>query len=699
MWQYDKSRIGHREQIRVRVDHGHEIFYRKLSKDKQIVSEEIEKLEKDSNRNKTELNRKKVILSSLETQLFQLRTIHKKGPGEEFTLPRHSVYVETETQAKYVDRIFREYAAFEAEGREIPEALKETYEGIKKAPPLKEYLEDISESLAAISIYDVETIKNYPEDQYLELILKKGDYLQYHGITYPDIVAKAVELVLNPVSVDLRGKKVIFTGAFTSFTAISDFVKCLDKIAEHEKIDAIITAGPWEKTIFLNKSSSVSRVKKEVEKLIKKYKIYALRSNQDSSVVVSKLKEMGVTFVNKIEDEKNIFSNYKLSHVSSKDQLSRFRDMGIPKNIFTYTSYVAFETHLNNDEIYYIVGSGSSSLNLGRSQPWVISFDSQTMNSDKYDSTGGHVLTFDENLNVNCASFHYNRDIDGSGILLNGRVFRPNKKVVRCDLHVVTSDIHISHMNKYCFQGFLDFIEKERDGIKTLVINGDFFDNCVLSHWDEQRINEQIKNKLEIISFMHEVARARVALQDIVKRLNPKTKLIYKMGNHEVNSLKKILGKSLLHFLDNVLDLTTLLDLDNLGFEVIDSRKSFKVSGIPFLHGHEKNPAKVRKEHSRKNVIGHFHRCSIDNDGVCVPGMQDSSKADYMPYYKQNWKNGWAVLHEFEGIGEKPQLMLISEDNEYYDFDSKVTVKNKYDAPLPREINLSILLKKNVDLS
>jgi len=698
MWQWDKSRLGYRDQIRVRVDHGHEIYYKSLEREKKQVLEEIEELNSDGKPHKAEINRKNSIINTITTQILQLRTMHEKGPGDDFNLPRHSVYVETEHQAEYVDKIFRECAAFEAEGKEVPAHLKELYDGAKAAPPRKEYLEEISDKLAMISLFDAEIVKSYPEDQMHDQILSKEDYVEFHGITHNEIVETALEIILDPQVVSLKGKKFIFTGAFTSFTAITDYVKCLSKIADHEKIDGIITAGPWEKTIFLNKSSAVSTVKTEVAKLIKKYPVYALRSNQDSPIVISKLKAMGVTFVRKIEDDKNIFSNYKLSHVSSKDQLSRFRDLGVPKNIFTYTSYVAFETHLNNDEIHYIVGSGSSSVNIGRSQPWVISFDSQAFNSEKYDSTGGHLLTFDENCNVNCASFHYNRDIDG--VLLNGNFFGSSKKIKPCSLHVVISDTHISHMNKHCFQGFLDFLHKYKKYIKTLVINGDFFDSCVLSHWDEKRFNEQMKKKMSVISFMHEATRARIALQDIKNQLLPKTKLIYKMGNHEVNSLKKILDKSLLHFLDNLLDLKVLLGLEDLGYTVIDSRKSFKVAGIPFIHGHEKNRPKARKEHSRKNVTGHWHRCSLDNNGVCLPGMQDCTKADYMPYYKQNWKNGWAVLHEYEGVGEKPQLMLMSDEYTYYDLESnKVAVKKPYESELPNSVDLKITLKKNIDLS
>ena len=695
MWQWDRSRSAYQDQIRVRVDHGHVLYYSRLEREKLTLLKEIEELRADDSSHKIEINRKQKLILSIETLLLQLRSLHGIEPGELFTLPRHSMYVETPHQAEFVDRIFRERAAYEAEGKEVPPALIELYNSIKTAPPRKEYLEGIAEDLAILSNFDTDIIADYPEDHYLDQILHKNNYLSFHDISYNEIVSKAIEVVKEPSLVDLKNKTVIFTGAFTSFTAISNFVKCLDKIGQHEKIDAIITAGPWEKTIFLNKSSVIHKVKSEVKKLIQKFPIYALKSNQDSAVVTSELKKMGVKFVYKIEDKKNIFSNYKLSHVSSKDQLARFRDMGVAKNIFTYTSYVAFETHLNKDEIFYIVGSGSSSVNTPRSKPWVISFESQVFNSVKYDSTGGHLLKFDSKLNVHCSSFHYNRDLNG--VFLNGHFFSPTQKTKRSDLHVIISDTHITHMNRYCFQGFLDFIEKEKEYIKTLVINGDFFDSCVLSHWDEKKIREQIKNKINIISFLHEATRARLALEDIKKRLHPNTRLIYKMGNHEINSLRKILDKSLLHFLDNLLDLKVLLGLDEMGFEIIDSRKSFKVAGIPFIHGQEKNRAKARKEHSRKNVLGHWHRCCIDNNGVCLPGMQDWEDADYMPYYKQNWKNGWAVLHELDGVGEKPQLMLFSAENSYYDFDTYIKVAEPYNSQLPKEVTLTIPLKNKID--
>ena len=693
MYQIDHSKANVKGKLRVRVEHGHNTYYKRLEKEKADLEKEVKLLEEDG-KGKREITSKERIISSINTKILQLRELYNVPPGKKFYAKRYSLNVETKEQAEFVENLFKEEKDYHAEGTEPPAELLKRINALDQAPSKSEYLEYLAAILIDLSGYnleqDIHMLYNVPEDQFHEQACVSDNYIEFHGITQADVIDEALDQIENPVIIELKNKKFIFTSAFTSFTAIDTFAKLMYNLAKRHKVDGIIVVGPWSKTIFLHKTSATNTILDSVKRILKDFNVYALRSNLDVAETIPELKRLGVTFVDKIEDDKNIFLGYKLSHASSKNQLGRYKDLDKAKNIFVYSTYVTTETQLYQDKIYNIIGSGSSSVNLPRSRRTTAGYDGQLLNSMKYDSTGGHLLTFDNDSNVHYSSFHYNREL--KSILVNGERIETKfqAKPKKCDLSVIVSDMHVQHMNHSCFKALLDFLGKENKRIKRFILNGDFFDNVILSHWKRDSIHEQIEDSKKLGSFLHEIAYAKEVLRLILTKLDPKTELIYKMGNHEVNSLKKILGQSLLHSLGNMLDLANLLDLKGFGFKVIDSRKAFTVGGVTLFHGHEMNQVKGRQVFGRKNAKGHFHRCSVDNTGVVFPGFQTPESADFMPYFKQSWANGWSVINESEDIGDKPEFILLSEEGVYYDFDSLRNVADIEDVPISIEKKISI---------
>jgi len=694
MIQVDHSKYNVKGNSRVRVEHGHNSYYKRLEREKATLEAELKALEEVEKPNKRDITSKQKLISSVQTKLLQLREEHGVPPGKKFYAARYSFNVENEEQGRYVEALFIEKQTYHSEGKKVPSELEERINSIKQAPSKSDYLAFLAGILIDLSGYhleqDMNMIYSVPEDIFHDQSNISADYIDYYQITHQDIIEEAIDMIENPVVVNLKNKKFIFTAAFNSYTTIDTFAKLLYNLAKRHKVDGIITVGPWSKTIFLHKNSATNKINESVRNIIKDFNVYALRSNLEVAESIPELRALGVTFVDSIEDEKNVFYGWKLSHASTKNQLNRYKDLDKSKNLFVYTSYVASETFLYQDNIFNILGSGISSVNLPRSRRTTASYDSQLLNSTKYDSTGGHLLTFDEDSNVHFTSFHYNREL--KSILINGERIEETYSATpkKCDISVIVSDVHVQHMNKNCFKALLDFLHKEKSRIKRFVINGDFFDNAVLSHWNKNKIDVQVADSKRLPTFLHEVAYAKEVLRLITSRLNPNTQLIYKMGNHEVNSLNAMKAQSLTHFLSNILDLETLLDLKGFGFEVIDSRKSYDVAGITLFHGHEMNEIKGRQMFGRKNAKGHFHRCSLTNTGVVLPSFQDADSADYMPYYKQSWVSGWSVITESEGIGDKPQFILLSEDGIYQDFDSLRNVNDIPDVPIEIEDKISI---------
>jgi len=687
MYQYD----GKTKTWRVRYDYGHTSYYKKLIKEKIRIQKNLNSLEKQDKYSKKEWNNQQKQIGYITNKIYALQKKYST-PGKEVAIKtRRSKAVKTEWQAKFVNDHFKQAYAFEAEGDALPQPLKEILRGINEAPDRTHYIEELGYFYAAMGNFDVNVLKNLPYAQFLDQSDANVIWIKFLRIHENDIKNCAIDVSTDHEKVSLKGKTFIFTGSFVSYTTNEHHVNCLINIVKKQKIDGIIITGPWTKSIFLHKTVNSNEILDSVRKLVKLVPIYALRSNQEKIEFIPELKDLGITFVTTIEDEKNLFLNHKFSHTSTKDQFKKFKDFDTDKNLFVYTSYVGFETQLKKDKIVYLVGCGSSSVNTPRSRVWANSFDTQRFNSMKYDSTGGHILRFDKKSNVSVSTFHYNRIL--KGIMVDGQLYCPEiRKKQKCNFHILLSDIHVNYMNPIAFTGLLQYLEKYKKQIKSLSINGDFFDNAVLSHWDEHRIDEQIKNKKIMKSYLHEIALARNVLKEIVSKVNPQTKLIFKWGNHEINSIKKLLSKSLTHFLDTLLNLRLLLGLDDLGFEVIDGKKPFFIGDFAIMHGHEMSRPKARRIHGRKNISGHLHRCCIDNNGVCLPSLQESDSAEFMPYYRQNWANGWSVAHEFNNVIEKPQFILIHDKNKYYDFDTVVEIKKIIKIEIPKEISLTYKL-------
>lgn len=663
--------------FRVRYDYGHNRFYRYCLKQEIKLEEKLDKLKK--------LKRKKLVEERIvEKELSEIRTKIKdleSNYGKPVDIKtRRSFTCRNSWQAELVEKLFKDAHDFEAKGQEIPDYLVKAIEGQKDAPYRKDFLEELGYQLSSVSGNRPEVVANFSYSMFIEQADINEEWIEYHDIQPEEVKKVAIALCSDKESIDLKGKTFIFTGSFMGFTACEDYVKALHRLAKAKKVDGIIVSGPWVKYIFLHKTAKHQKILNSVKKLTEdNIKIYAIRSNIESADLIPDLKELGITFLTKIEDENNLFLSHKFSRISSKDQLSRFRDYTVNKNLFVNTSYVAFEPVLRDDTLRYIIGSGSSSYATPTSRIWSNAYDGQRINSEKYDNIGGHLLHFDKEGHVYPSSFYF--DETTKSILVNGEVFNFKiKSSKKSDIHVIISDVHEKIMDRKAFSGFLTFLKKHRARIKSVSINGDFFDNKLLCHHDEKDISSQIRNKIKHKSFLHEVAQAKIALEAIVNalgRYKKSIKLYFKMGNHEANSLNYLKKKSLTHFLDTMLNLEYLLDLKNLGFEVIDSRRPYKLGKVAIYHGHEFNRAKASRNHGRDSVSGHSHRGVIDNLGTILPTLQNPSEAEYLPYYLEPWTMGWAVLHEYKGQVSRPELILFKDDK-FYDFDKFVEVDKPY---------------------
>jgi len=681
---------------RIRGTKGHNVCNNKLQKELKKYKSELSKEEEKKKPSKKIIKNIRKIIEVTENSLKGLSEKFNKQNKDEFNhVSRLSVQVNPSNppEEEYARALFEEMTSFQQQGLPVPPELEARYQSIRKAPDYEVHLEILAHSYAALCNKQENPIDNVPWEMFISQSQINPTWIEYQGITEKKIRERTKKLLLESNSELLFDKNYLFIGSFMSFTANPEFARTVSRMIKNRELDGIIIAGPWTKDIYLHKTFG-NTIIPEVRDIIKSTKIISIRSNQENVEYLPELIDLGVQFVTNLSNEHNTFYGDRFSTTSTKNQLNIFRDIDEVKNIFAYTSYVAFETILKRNKIKYIVGSGSASINTGRSATFTQASSRQILNSAKYDSTGGHLLRFDKEGHVSVSSFHYSSKLKGAPLAGNFYSSEKGARVVKTKLAVLASDLHVSHMDMNCFSAFLNYLERRKDDISVLHLNGDFFDNAVMSHWNEQKIGEQIRisKDSKLGCFLHEVHRARVAIDMIVSRLNPDTELYFKWGNHEINSLEKIKNKSLMHFLSAVLNLEDLLDLNKYGFKTIGSKDCFWLGDLPILHGHELSPNQARQNLGRKVVMGHSHQCKIGNYGTVLPSMHKKDGVGYANYHYQNWAPGWGISHIVEDAYTKVELVLMHDENSYYDSNERIFIEKNVDIQVD-EREIPLLLK------
>lgn len=642
------------KKYRARWNYGHNSYYKKLLKSKKQMDEQFAKLEKkEKEPSATQKNGYYKVIGEIE------RLENQYGKPVNVT-SRRSFNTRHQWQATYAEELFKIAHDLEAEGKNIPRLLHAQINNLVEAPRREDFLEELAFRFASIAGFHEDVLMHSDYEMFLAQSDANTDWILELKITEKEVRNKAKSVCSSSDNLVLKNKKYLFTGSFIGYTACEEYIKCLHNMAKDLKVDGIITAGPWIKYIFLHKTAGSQKVLDSVKRLAKSVPIYAIRSNREDADLIPLLKDIGITFLNKIEDENNVFLNHQFSRMSNKDQLMKFRDYNVEKNIFVHTTYVASEPRLVNDQIKYIVGSGSSSYHTPSARIWAASYDSQHINSEKYDEIGGHLISFDSKSELYSQAFYFNQDLQG--VFCNGDVYTSKTKH-EGTINIVISDGHFSGVHEKGYTALCQFIKDNYEKINGITFNGDIFDNAVLCHWNDGDYSKQIAIKEKYKSFLHEVAVTRVMIEHIVNLAtgegSRKIDLIYKKGNHELSSFKKLNRKSIVHFLSNMLNLDPLLKLSENGFQIIDGDKPYFINQVPVLHGHEMHRNMAFKNFGRLSTIGHSHRGSCDALGVILPTLEDQEHVDYFSYWKAPWSVGWGVITSFKGVSEKPVNFLV----------------------------------------
>lgn len=212
---------------------------------------------------------------------------------------------------------------------------------------------------------------------------------------------------------------------------------------------------------------------------------------------------------------------------------------------------------------------------------------------------------------------------------------------------IVGADAHIPYHDQDALE---IFIERARDlKAKTVLLLGDWIDFYLLSVFVKDPRARDVAG---------EIALFRDILT-VIRRAVPKAKIIYKYGNHDERFDDYIKRNAPALFSLERVHLDSVLELSDLGVEIVQDKRVIRAGHLNLIHGHEYrfaisnpvNPARGLYLRAKKSALcGHFHQSSVhaeqDIAGKitncwsvgCLCGLHPQ----YMPLNK--WTHGFAEI-------------------------------------------------------
>lgn len=219
---------------------------------------------------------------------------------------------------------------------------------------------------------------------------------------------------------------------------------------------------------------------------------------------------------------------------------------------------------------------------------------------------------------------------------------------------LIISDLHFPYQDNKAITLALNYgLEKQVD---CILINGDLLDFATISRHEKDFRARSVAEEFESV---------RVFLQELRKAF-PKTKIVFKEGNHDERWEKWLYVKAPEIFDDKEFTLETRLRLGELGIDIVKDKRPVKIGKLTILHGHELaggsggvNPARATFLKTLDSVVvGHYHKSSSHVETTmngsmisvqsigCLCGMNPL----YMPLNK--WNHGFGYVEHDIKNGE-----------------------------------------------
>lgn len=213
---------------------------------------------------------------------------------------------------------------------------------------------------------------------------------------------------------------------------------------------------------------------------------------------------------------------------------------------------------------------------------------------------------------------------------------------------LVISDLHIPYHDPTALTMALE--TGKQASVDTIILNGDIIDCYMVSRWTKESGRMSLRQELDITK----------GFLEFLKGEFPDARIIYKFGNHE-----RRLRDYILHNADklaelDVLDLESLLGLEELGIESIKMER-IRLGHLNVIHGDELphgfaapvNPARgVFLRAKKSTLVGHHHQTSHHSEGDIDGGRTGcwsigclcDLQPDYYYFGALKWNHGFAIV-------------------------------------------------------
>lgn len=211
----------------------------------------------------------------------------------------------------------------------------------------------------------------------------------------------------------------------------------------------------------------------------------------------------------------------------------------------------------------------------------------------------------------------------------------------------ILSDIHFPYQHNQALTIALDDLKSNE--VDVIILNGDILDCYMISSFNRQPDKPKM---------LEEIAVTKNFLSTL-RREFPKTRIIYRLGNHEARYRDFLARKSPELFGIEEINLENLLHLRDHQIEYLDNKRLIEAGKLTIVHGHEfvssanspVNPARGFYMRSKKSVLGGHHHQVSSHSAKTVSGDQHVAYSvgclcelnpEYMPI--NEWSHGFAIV-------------------------------------------------------
>lgn len=230
---------------------------------------------------------------------------------------------------------------------------------------------------------------------------------------------------------------------------------------------------------------------------------------------------------------------------------------------------------------------------------------------------------------------------------------------------LILSDLHFPYQDNKAIIAALDYGKLKK--VDCIFINGDLIDFANISRHEKDWRHRNITHEFESVKLFLKLLRLHF----------PKTKIVYKLGNHDERWEKFLYAKAPEIFDMPEFQLEIILRLGELKIDIVKDKRPVLLGKLTVLHGHELmgmggvNPARATFTKTMEDtLVGHYHRTSSHSEptmnnrliNVHSQGCLCELHPMFMPVNK--WNLGFSYVE------------LNIKTGEYY-LDSKKIVNNK----------------------